>query len=353
MNRLLVVVDDPAKTDAIKAQLSRALDLEFLPVEGLWGRTPDADLLLDINLRDEHGLLSVREWLKHRKARQNLIFMVDRASRIDMIQAAALEATDIYPRPVDLKAILNCLLGDFDGLILDASHIREFPAVGPALDALENIFAASRFGDDLNPRIIDGANERLSEHIDKNGIGQWLEVVRNHHSQTYQHCLVVVGIMAAFCHTLGFSGADRRRMTVGALLHDIGKVHVPVSILEKPGPLDQNEWAIMRQHPELGLDTLRTIPQLSDDAREMALHHHEMLDGSGYPHQLHTNAISDAVRIMTICDVFGALIEHRSYRPPLSGEAAFKTMLDMGSKLDQHLLREFRRVAVLTPPVIH
>jgi putative nucleotidyltransferase with HDIG domain len=237
----------------------------------------------------------------------------------------------------------------------DASRppVREFPAVGPALDALEDIFTASRFGGDLDSSKIEGANDRLSEHIDKHGIAQWLDIVRNHHSQTYQHCLVVVGIAAAFCHNLGFSDTDRRRMVLGAMLHDIGKVHVPVAILEKPGALDDSEWAIMRKHPELGLDTLRSVSGLSDDALEMALHHHELLDGSGYPHGLHGNAISDAVRIMTICDIFGALIERRSYRPPLSGEAAFKTMVDMGSKLDPHLLREFRRVAAMAPAAIH
>jgi HD-GYP domain-containing protein (c-di-GMP phosphodiesterase class II) len=80
---------------------------------------------------------------------------------------------------------------------------------------------------------------------------------------------------------------------------------------------------------------------------DIVLHHHEYLDGSGYPDGLRGDQISDLVRIMTIADVFGALIENRPYRPPLSGEAAFQILLDMGPKLDRDLVREFRPVARL------
>jgi HD-GYP domain-containing protein (c-di-GMP phosphodiesterase class II) len=78
------------------------------------------------------------------------------------------------------------------------------------------------------------------------------------------------------------------------------------------------------------------------------VHHHELLDGSGYPHGLKGNEISDLVRIMTISDIFGALIERRSYKPPLSSEAAFQILVDMGPKLDMDLVRAFRFAAKLS-----
>ena len=77
------------------------------------------------------------------------------------------------------------------------------------------------------------------------------------------------------------------------------------------------------------------------------VHHHEYLDGSGYPHGLSANEISDLVRIITIADVFGALIERRSYKPPLTGEAAYDALTRMGPKLDKDLVRAFRSVAKL------
>ena len=101
----------------------------------------------------------------------------------------------------------------------------------------------------------------------------------------------------------------------------------------------------MRKHPQYGLDALATVPDLQAEMLVMVVHHHEFLDGSGYPHGLRAGEISDLVRIITISDVFGALIERRSYKPPLTGDAAYKILLDMGPRLDKDLVREFRFAA--------
>jgi HD-GYP domain-containing protein (c-di-GMP phosphodiesterase class II) len=82
----------------------------------------------------------------------------------------------------------------------------------------------------------------------------------------------------------------------------------------------------------------------------MVVHHHEYLDGSGYPHGLRANEISDLVRIMTICDIFGALIEQRSYRAPMPGAKAYQILVELGPKLDKELVREFEFAARLKLP---
>jgi len=78
---------------------------------------------------------------------------------------------------------------------------------------------------------------------------------------------------------------------------------------------------------------------------DMVVHHHEYLDGSGYPHRLHANEISDLVRTMTIADIYGALIERRSYKPPMSSAEAYQVLRDMGPKLDVDMVREFAAIA--------
>jgi HD-GYP domain-containing protein (c-di-GMP phosphodiesterase class II) len=103
----------------------------------------------------------------------------------------------------------------------------------------------------------------------------------------------------------------------------------------------------MRKHPEYGRDALDTASDLSAEMLDIVVHHHEYLDGSGYPHRLQGKEISDFVRIMTISDVFGALIERRSYKPPLSADAAYQILLDMGPKLDRDLVRAFKPVSHL------
>jgi HD-GYP domain-containing protein (c-di-GMP phosphodiesterase class II) len=127
-------------------------------------------------------------------------------------------------------------------------------------------------------------------------------------------------------------------------MHDIGKARIPLAILEKPGPLDENEVAVMRKHPEYGVEALgNTAVPL--EMRDIILHHHELLDGSGYPHGLKGNEICDLVRILTISDIFGALLERRSYKPPFSSEAAYQILVDMGPRLDRDLVRAFKFVS--------
>jgi putative nucleotidyltransferase with HDIG domain len=183
--------------------------------------------------------------------------------------------------------------------------------------------------------------------IGEQGLAGWIDTVRKHHSQTYQHCLLVTGLAVAFGQHIGVGHADRMRLSFAGLLHDIGKARIPVTILEKPGPLDQNELAVMRNHPQLGAEALQSVPGLQPEMLDMVLHHHEYVDGSGYPHGLKNGEIVDLVRIMTISDVFGALIEKRSYKAPLSGEAAYQILVDMGPKLDQDLVRAFRPISQL------
>jgi putative nucleotidyltransferase with HDIG domain len=181
--------------------------------------------------------------------------------------------------------------------------------------------------------------------VEGEGLVQWIDTVRRHHGQTYQHCLLVTGVAVAFGQHLGFSSADRQKLAVAGLLHDVGKAKIPVAILEKPGPLDTSERAVMRQHPVLGFEALRTVPGLPAEMLDMVVHHHEYLDGSGYPHGLRSDKLSDFVRIITIADIFGALIERRSYKSPVRGEAAYRMLEGMGQKLDRDILRAFRPIA--------
>ena len=149
----------------------------------------------------------------------------------------------------------------------------------------------------------------------------------------------------SFGRHLGFSKADKQRLATAGLLHDIGKAKIPIHILEKPTQLSLEETAVMRTHPELGFEALRHERGLHTEMLDMVLYHHEYLDGSGYPHGLAGNEISDLVRTMTIADVYGALIEQRPYKPPLSGPDAYQMLIDMGPKLDKDLVRVFRPLA--------
>ena len=109
--------------------------------------------------------------------------------------------------------------------------------------------------------------------------------------------------------------------------------------------LDDSEMDLIKRHPLLGSQALAAVPGVSAQMIDVVLHHHEYLDGTGYPHGLKGSEISDLLRILTIADIFGALIERRSYKPPLPAEVAYQTLLDMGPKLDKDLVREFHAIS--------
>src|SRR5215831_2896084 len=322
MNQLSIFIDAKTRTDAIQRQLADVFDLRFRSLDQIKGMAPEPYLVFDIDMRDGRHLVETKAWLKRKPKDSKVVFVIDEASRSEKVQAQALGATDVIPRPIDGKALLTLLWGNFDALAADTADppLKSDPAVGPAFGALENVFSSACLGAPLDIKKVQSAGEVLVDCIQSQGLGAWVDMVRRHHSLTYQHSLIVTGVAVAFGHHLGFSRKDCQRMSFAGMLHDIGKARIPIAILEKPGKLDQDEMAVMRKHPEYGLDALKSVAGVDKEMTDMVVHHHEYLDGSGYPHGLKANEICDLVRIMTISDIFGALIERRSYKEPMSGK---------------------------------
>jgi putative nucleotidyltransferase with HDIG domain len=190
------------------------------------------------------------------------------------------------------------------------------------------------------------AETRILKAIKHSSLREWLTTVGCHHTDSYRHCLFVTGFAVAFAQHLGMREDDQRRLARAALLHDVGKAFVPVAILDKPGKLTEEEMSLVRKHPRLGYDALAAQGGFPPEMLDVVLHHHELLDGSGYPNGLRGDQISDIVRLTTIVDIHAALVEKRAYRLPFAHAKAFAIMEQMDGKLDRHLLQAFRPVAL-------
>jgi putative nucleotidyltransferase with HDIG domain len=138
---------------------------------------------------------------------------------------------------------------------------------------------------------------------------------------TSAHTEEVVRLALSVAAELGLGRDLLRRIELGAVLHDIGKVRVPESILNKPGPLDDTEWEIMRAHPEVGERILQPITSLTP-VLPIVRHHHERWDGDGYPDGLAERSIPVGARIVAVCDAYRAMTENRPYRGALSDDDA-------------------------------
>jgi len=144
---------------------------------------------------------------------------------------------------------------------------------------------------------------------------------------------------------MGMAESGLEDIEVAALLHDAGKVGVPDAILRKPGPLDPEEWRVMRMHPEFSWAVLRLIPGL-ERASLYALHHHEKFDGSGYPSRLKGEEIPIGARIVAVIDAFDAMVASRPYKEGLPIEEALRRLaLDSGRHFDPAVVRHFVPIA--------
>ncbi|MDQ4065642.1 MAG: HD domain-containing protein [Actinomycetota bacterium] len=135
--------------------------------------------------------------------------------------------------------------------------------------------------------------------------------------------------------------AGVEEVAYGFMLHDVGKIGIPDAILNKPGPLDESEWAIMRGHPEMGVRIVEPVG-FSDKTTEIILCHHERYNGAGYPNRLKGEEIPLAARVFSVADAFDALTSDRPYRPAVSeGEALSVIRGSAGTHFDPHVVDVF------------
>ncbi|PWH12941.1 MAG: hypothetical protein DDG59_14995 [Anaerolineae bacterium] len=169
----------------------------------------------------------------------------------------------------------------------------------------------------------------------------WARALGFHEQETAGHSHRVVELMLRFARQLGFKEEQLQSLRYGALLHDIGKMVIPSSIINKPGLLDEQEWTIMRRHPLIAYELLKDIDYLKDSL-DIPYLHHEWWDGSGYPLGMSGENIPLAARMFALVDVFDALTSDRPYRPAYSLEKALEIIRSLsGIQFDPRLTEQF------------
>ncbi|WP_343584820.1 HD-GYP domain-containing protein [Herbaspirillum sp.] len=166
---------------------------------------------------------------------------------------------------------------------------------------------------------------------------------------TYLHSVAVCALMVALGRTLGLDETSCREAGLGGFLHDIGKAFIPHDILNKAGKLTDEEFAIVRKHPELGYKYLSQDPNVPDYARNVCLYHHEKIDGTGYPEGLRGGAISLYARMAAICDVYDALTSERRYKHAWDPAETISTMATWNGHFDRAMFLAFVKTLGIYP----
>src|SRR2546423_3219008 len=147
-------------------------------------------------------------------------------------------------------------------------------------------------------------------------------------TSTEEHTRRVALLAVEIGEQLGLSPTRLRSLAIGGLLHDIGKLSVPNGILQKPGPLEDAEFGVIKLHPERGRELLNELGGFDESVRRLVLDHHERLDGSGYPRGLKAADLDLETRILAVCDVYDAPVSPPVYRPPWAPERALQLLPD-------------------------
>jgi putative nucleotidyltransferase with HDIG domain len=348
--RLLLASDRSDQSSELASILQSVGEVDTISTSEI----PDAPaghfsgIVVDINLRSPQSVQQVRSKLRAEAYRSvPRLFVLGDALHHGSMQAWALGATDTISRPFDAQGILHRIRAAFpDNHGFDGEALNR--GVEAAHAVIVKMFEKLPAGVPLKFSDVVEAENRILKAIKHSSLREWLTTVGCHHTDTYRHCLFVTGFAVAFAQHLGMREDDQRRLARAALLHDVGKAFIPVVILDKPGKLTEEEMDEMRKHPRRGYEALAAEGSFPPEMLDVVLHHHELLDGSGYPNALNGNQVSDIVRLTTIFDIYSALVEERPYRLPFTHARAFSIMEKMGDKIDQHLLQAFRPVVLGT-----
>jgi HD-GYP domain-containing protein (c-di-GMP phosphodiesterase class II) len=346
-SHLLLLTDDVEREATLLRTLATAGLVEVMSLTAdVRPRRVPSSVVVDLDLRCERSIARLREIFRQdglgSAAR---IFLVHPDDYQGDRQARALGASRLAQRPLEPQRLLQMMRTDMAAAFKQGLEEHPSPVLARGLRSahrvLDSIFEDMPRGGLLHLPDVHDAENAVLDSLADNGLKSWLDAVKVHHSSSYRHSLFVTGSAISFAQFLGMSRKDQRRVAQAALLHDVGKAFIPLAILDKPGKLTSEEFAEIKKHPRFGYDTLGRCCGIPAETLDAVLHHHEHLDGTGYPDGLAGREIKDLVRIITIADIFSALVEERAYKPALSSGEALRIMGEMGPKLDVDMLRVF------------
>lgn len=199
-------------------------------------------------------------------------------------------------------------------------------------------------------KIADVARQIVASILPEGRVSLDMADLRSYDDYTYAHSVNVAVLSCVLGIGLEMSERDLEYLTTAALLHDLGKLTIPKEVLNKPGRLTQEEYALMKTHPVRSYELLKDNYDISAHVKQAVLLHHENYDGSGYPHGLYGDEQSIFVRVLHVCDVYDALTSKRPYKDGYCpSEAAEYLMGACGIMFDKYVVEKFLQLVPLYP----
>lgn len=231
-----------------------------------------------------------------------------------------------------------------------AERARATQVMNQSKKVMRRVFDGARLGKAVRSADVMGVVDAISASVRRNPaalIG--VTRLKSKDEYTYLHSVAVCALMVNLARQLNLDPRSVQDMGVAGLLHDIGKMGVPSAVLNKPGRLTDEEFALIREHPDHGRRLLEEGEDVPDLAIDVCRHHHEKMDGTGYPFGLSGEQISLAARMGAICDVYDALTSNRAYKKASTPAEAITQMWEWDGHFDRQLLFRFMQSISVFP----
>lgn len=238
-----------------------------------------------------------------------------------------------------------------DGAVSLASELsRALRICDEGRDAVEAMFREVRLGRSVDAGHVMPLLDEITGSVDRHPTAL-VSVARlkDADSYTYLHCVAVSALMTMLARQLKLSDDEIREAALGGLLHDMGKAMLPLEVLNKPGKLTDEEFAIVRQHPVHGERLLRDGGVTQEAVLHIARHHHEKVNGAGYPQRLCGTELPLLTRMSAICDVYDAITSNRPYKNGWDPGESLRRMASWQGHFDETLMKSFVRSLGIYP----
>ena len=269
----------------------------------------------------EHPFWKAKFVLDSRKDLQRIIdsgvdeLWIDTTKGVDLLIGQHADSEAEVAAQVEARLLEVATAPVFSRSSLDEEIRRAHKLCGAAKQAVVAMFSEVRMGQAIDAAHVTELVEEISASVLRNPNALIsLARLKNADEYTYMHSVAVCALMIALARQLGLAEVQVREAGLAGLLHDIGKMLIPEAILNKPGKLTDAEFTTVRGHPEAGNSILLDSQNISAMVLDVCLHHHEKVDGSGYPHRLKGDEISLFAKMGAVCDVYDAITSDRPYK---------------------------------------
>ncbi|MFN3172105.1 MAG: HD-GYP domain-containing protein [Hyphomicrobiales bacterium] len=285
------------------------------------------------------------DWLRDQGVRRIPVVLCLSKAEIARFSSSIRQiSASIVSTPIDPEALLDAV--EACDRQFGPSRRQPISATARTVQSLASTFNSLLGGNQTGSKAIlervASASTEVNSVIKTYGFAAWMDAVGVHQSYTARHCVSVAGIAAQWAHTLQFSPTDLETFTQAALLHDIGKVTVPLSILDKPTELSEDERDVIRLHAAAGVAIVNENLTVDQTVKDVIYSHHEFLDGTGYPRGLSDTQISNIVRCATIIDIYCALVDPPAFKKAVSPMRAYEVLRSMEGRIDMNFLAAFK-----------